>query len=145
MKRTLAMVLAVMMAVSVVGCSSSTSSSGDSSAGSTADSASAGSSSTQTDSTDGSYVNPPGEYPIVNEKISLEVVTGNDGTIIEDLETNGFTTWYEELTNIHIDWNVIVGDTKEKVPLIMASGDLPDIIMGTSMSAAELLSMRIRD
>ena len=140
MKRTLAMVLAVMMAVSVVGCSSSTSSSGDSSAGSTADSASAGSSSTQTDSTDGSYVNPPGEYPIVNEKISLEVVVGNDGTIIEDLETNGFTAWYEELTNIHIDWNVIVGDTKEKVPLIMASGDLPDIIMGTSMTAAELLS-----
>lgn len=86
-------------------------------------------------------MNPPGEYPIVNEKISLEVVTGNDGTIIEDLETNGFTTWYEELTNIHIDWNVIVGDTKEKVPLIMASGDLPRISLWVlSMSAAELLS-----
>lgn len=143
MKKALAMVLAAMLAVSAAGCSNSSSSSAASSTGSSTGSSSAAASTASGSSAsaeEGSYVNPPGTYPIVNDKIEFRIVCGNDGTIIEDLETNGFTIWYEDLTNIHINWDVIVGDTKEKVPLIMASGDLPDIIMATSMSATELVS-----
>lgn len=139
-KKALAMVLAAMMAVSVVGCSSSSSSSSSAAASSSGAASSSTAASGSSESAKDSYVNPPGEYPIVDEKITLEIVAGNDGSIIEDLETNGFTAWYEDLTNIHIQWNVIVSATNEKVPLIMASGDLPDIIMATSMSSTELLS-----
>jgi len=139
-KKALAMALAAMMVVSVAGCSKS----GASSSTAPAPSGSAPSLASSTPSSaapaEDSFVNPPGEYPITDEKIELEFVVKNDGSIIEDLETNGFTHWYEELTNIHINWNVIVSNETEKLPLIMASGDLPDVIMACSMSSAELLS-----
>ena len=49
----------------------------------------------------------PGEYPLVNKKITLKVlVQADNGSLVEDFSTNEFTTWYEEKTNIHIDWDV---------------------------------------
>lgn len=146
MKKMLSLLLIAVMLVSMTACSGSgggNSSSASSSGSKNADSSAANSSSKNTDTAEGSYVNPPGVYPIVNDKITLKILTANDGTIVEDLETNGFTLWYEELTNIHIDWDVMVGsgnDNNQKRAMILASGDLPDCVMSASCSATELLS-----
>lgn len=96
------------------------------------------SSSTNVDNGDtglsGDVVSAPGQFPIVDEKITLRVLVPQSPIII-DYATNEFTKWYEEKTNIHIEWDVVPVDAlKEKVNLILASGDYPDVFFGTDIS-----------
>ncbi|TLS54088.1 extracellular solute-binding protein [Paenibacillus antri] len=79
----------------------------------------------------------PGTYPIVNEKTTLKVmVRGNP--LVEDFATNEFTKWYEEKTNVHIEWEVVPEQSmQEKLNLVLASGDYPDVIMGLNVSPAQ--------
>lgn len=89
------------------------------------------------DKNDQAESTPPGSFPIVKKKETLKVlVAGN--TLVEDFNTNEFTKWYEEKTNVHIEWEV--GPTKngqEKLNLVLASGDYPDIIMNFGVSPAQ--------
>jgi putative aldouronate transport system substrate-binding protein len=74
-------------------------------------------------------VNPAGQFPIVNEKITLRVMT-TANSLVEDYKTNAYTKWLEEKTNIHIEF--ILLDSKsaqEQLNLAFASGNLPDIIL----------------
>lgn len=76
----------------------------------------------------------PGAYPIVKEKITLKALAIQI-PVIQDIKTNVFTKWWEEKTNIHIEWKMIPSDAiTEKVNLIMASGDLPDIFYGVNLT-----------
>lgn len=76
-----------------------------------------------------SKVTPPGTFPIVKDKITFKVVTVQDQTI-DDINANEFTKWYEDKTNIHIDWTVLPGSAvKEKIQVLLAGGDLPDVFM----------------
>jgi putative aldouronate transport system substrate-binding protein len=81
-----------------------------------------------------SKVNPNGKFPIVNDKITLKVmVRGN--SLVENFNTNGYTKWLENKTNIHVDW--IVADEKnylEQLNLALSSGDLPDVVMNMGVS-----------
>ncbi|MFH5182150.1 ABC transporter substrate-binding protein [Paenibacillus sp. TAB 01] len=79
-------------------------------------------------------VNPPGQFPIVNDKITLKVlVKGN--SLIENFDTNGYTKWLEDKTNIHVDWKVLdEKNFQEQLNLVLASGDLPDVIMNLDVS-----------
>lgn len=70
-------------------------------------------------------VNEAGVFPIVKEKITLRVMTGTNPAV-EDFDTNAFTKYFEEKTNIHVEWEIA---TAEKLNLALASGDLPDVIM----------------
>ncbi|MFC4597100.1 ABC transporter substrate-binding protein [Cohnella hongkongensis] len=77
----------------------------------------------------GGAVNEAGAFPIVDEKITLKVMTVANPAV-ENFETNEFTTYFEELTNIHVDWELVpVSMAAEKLNLTLASGDLPDVIM----------------
>lgn len=70
-----------------------------------------------------------GQFPIVDEKITLRVMTGANPSV-EDFDTNEFTKYFEELTNIHVEWEIVPTSTvTEKLNLALASGDLPDVIM----------------
>jgi putative aldouronate transport system substrate-binding protein len=49
---------------------------------------------------------------------------------VEDFDTNLFTKWYEEQTNVHIEWIVAPSnEANEKLNLLLSSGDLPDVIL----------------
>lgn len=76
-----------------------------------------------------SKVSEPGKFPITKEKITLSVITpalsSQDGTI----EENKFTKEFEEKTNIHLEWQQVPTNFKEKVNLMFASGDLADIVL----------------
>lgn len=75
-------------------------------------------------------VSEPGSYPIVEDKITLRVMAPQIPQII-DFDTNAFTEWYEEKTNIHIEWEIVPsGNVKEKLNLVLAGGDYPDIFLG---------------
>lgn len=74
-------------------------------------------------------VTEAGQFPIVEEKITLRVMTGANPAV-EDFDTNEFTKYFEELTNIHVEWEIVPTSTvAEKLNLALASGDLPDVIM----------------
>jgi putative aldouronate transport system substrate-binding protein len=66
------------------------------------------------------------------------LVTGN--SLIEDMNTNAFTKWMEEKTNVHIEWEIApASNPNEKLNLVLASGDYPDIIMNFAISPTQQL------
>lgn len=71
-------------------------------------------------------LNAPGTFPICKEKESFTIMIP---------QTNIAETWmnqdYEEKTNVHINWiSVPRTSWKEKVSVVMAGGDLTDVIAG---------------
>jgi putative aldouronate transport system substrate-binding protein len=76
-------------------------------------------------------------FPIVDEKITLTVFAGQP-PYVENFDTNWFVTMYEELTNIHVDWEAVPrGSLDEKKNLVFASGDYPDIFLGANLTQDE--------
>ncbi|MFI3325810.1 MAG: hypothetical protein R3Y35_06515 [Clostridia bacterium] len=124
--------LALFLALSMTLCACSTSSSTDDSSTNSSDSSSGTSTDEET-----SYVNPDGEFPIVDEQITLEVMAPSQ-TNIEDMETNTFTLYYEDLTNIHIDWNIVSEDSlSEKVSISLSTNTMPDIYLACGITQTQ--------
>lgn len=70
-----------------------------------------------------------GTYPIVKDKITLSVFQRQLPHIV-DYETNDFTKYLEEKTNINFDFITVPTDAiTEKINLMMTSDDLPDMFM----------------
>lgn len=84
-------------------------------------------------------VTPKGEFPIVKEKTKLTVLLrGTNG--VTDFEVNAFTQWLEEKTNLDLVFDVTANseeDAKQKFNLVVASGELPDVIINFGTSLAE--------
>ncbi|MBD2868956.1 extracellular solute-binding protein [Paenibacillus arenilitoris] len=80
----------------------------------------------------------PGTFPIVEgDPVELTVLTRADARM-EDIRTNAFTKYYEELTNVKINWEVAPeGGLVEALNLRLSTGDLPDIIMGMPIDRAQ--------
>ena len=73
---------------------------------------------------------PPGQYPIVEAPVTLRVLIRGHA-IVEDFPTNGFTKWYSEKTGVNLEFEIAPpGTEQEKLNLVLASGDLPDLIVG---------------
>jgi putative aldouronate transport system substrate-binding protein len=86
-----------------------------------------------------SNVSAPGQYPIVKDKVTLKVLVVDPGTI-QDWNTNAFTKWYEEKTNVHIEWQIVPSaQANEKINLMLASGDLPDVLMKPQLSPTQMV------
>jgi len=74
-----------------------------------------------------SMFNKIGEYPITKEKLTLKLLTLTTPFII-DINTNEFTIFVEDKTNIHIEWEMIpLEQGAEQLNLVLASGDYPDV------------------
>ena len=50
-------------------------------------------------------VSGPGEFPIVEEPITLDVLMLGHA-IVEDFSTNTFTDWYSDRTGINLDFSI---------------------------------------
>lgn len=78
-------------------------------------------------------------YPIVpeGEDLTLTCFTMSMPNV-EDFATNDFTKYLEELTGIHIEFQTGGRDDwQDKLNMILASGDYPDIILGVSPDLAK--------
>lgn len=72
--------------------------------------------------------NPSG-YPIVDEPTSVRILARNFSPISDFIE-NDFTEWYEEYTNVAIDWDLVAdSEVGTKISVVLASGDLPEAFM----------------
>ena len=81
----------------------------------------------------GVAVAPAGEFPIVSEPITIKAfICGN--TAVKDYVDNEYTRWLENLTNIKLDMDIPpVADAQQKLNLMLASGDLPEVIIGCNI------------
>ena len=83
----------------------------------------------EADAGPGVTVNPPGTYPVVNERVTVDLIT-----LYNQVENSGlldeaeFTAYFEDLTNVEVNFVEIIESDQmdEKLNLILASGDLPD-------------------
>ena len=83
-------------------------------------------------------VSAPGEFPIVEEPITLDVLMLGHA-IVEDFSTNTFTDWYSERTGINVNFSIAPpNEMQEVLSLTIASGDLPDIIVGFTVDPSTL-------
>ena len=84
-------------------------------------------------------LNPPGEYPIVNEPVTLSIYTAS--TDIGDqfeYDLNPFTKWATDKTGISFTFTVVnAADAQEKLRLMMTAGDYPDILFRSGFSLSE--------
>lgn len=138
MSKLLKSVLALMLVLMLVlaGCSTGSSDTKEDGASETATEETAGETTEETADAEGP-VTPEHEFPIVKDKIELTVMVPSQ-TSVEDMNTNDFTTWYEEQTNIHINWNVIPSDSAtDKVNISLASKDFPDIYMDCGITLTQ--------
>ena len=85
----------------------------------------------------GPQVTAPGTFPVVEEMTTVSALVGGH-RLVENLETNEFTSRYEEMTNVHFEFDVApYGQWAEKRNLVLASGDLPDIFMYVGINATQ--------
>lgn len=76
-------------------------------------------------------------FPLTQEKVELTFFAiGTPG--IEDMNTNWQTQMYEEMTNVHINWDWAVGaEAGEKLNLSLASGSYPDVYWNSSLNTTQ--------
>ncbi len=77
------------------------------------------------------------EFPLTEQKVELNIFVPKQ-SFIENFETNEFTKYYEELTNVKINWEVASGDTTQALNLKLAGGDYPDIFYGFNFSKEQM-------
>ena len=80
---------------------------------------------------------PVGEYPISRTKIEMQMFAMSAPNVI-DMQTNDFTKYLEEKTNIK--WNFITApddSAVEKMNLLLASNDYPDVFMFRTPDVAQ--------
>lgn len=81
---------------------------------------------------------PEGWFPLVDEKVSFDIVAKQTGN---QIDWNEMLVWnkYEELSNIHINWTMVPSaDFTERRNLMFATDDLPDAIYRASMNMSDL-------
>ncbi len=72
---------------------------------------------------------PAAELPLTEETQTLRILQVQNPAV-ENYETNTFTQWLEEQTNVHIEWQTVPLDEADAaLTLRLASGDYPDILM----------------
>ena len=89
---------------------------------------------------EGSGYTAVGTYPIVKDKITMSIFTRQDPKI-EDYTTNEYTKYYEEKTNIHVDWQTVpTAALAEKLQVTLAGGKLPDVIMNAGLTPSQVVA-----
>ena len=95
---------------------------------------------------DSGLATPAGEYPITREPVTLSLFTQLpdprlDGTKL-DFSSNDFTVWLQEETGVSLEIDGVSRENmNERLNVIIAGGDLPDILMAgatTMMSTDEI-------
>jgi putative aldouronate transport system substrate-binding protein len=78
--------------------------------------------------------------PLTAEPVTFRVFMVRSDEVT-DYDDNAFTRWLEEKTNVHVQWDLVPEeDAQSKLNVMLASGDIPDIIFpGGSINLSQLL------
>lgn len=118
MKKITSMILVIVLTLSLVGC------------GKNEKDAAGTNQNTPGAAKEDSNFNKTG-MPIVNETITLKVLTTRWGNMGDSFKENEFIKQLEEKSNVKIEWQVqSLNDWSEQKGIMLAGGELPDIIIG---------------
>ncbi|MCD9023766.1 extracellular solute-binding protein [Cohnella silvisoli] len=136
MKKTLAYLLTVILCFSIILAGCNKVSKNNEAAGSPTSGSAA-----ETGKDNASNLNAPGTFPIAKQKETLRV-WASPPSWIGDLEQNSFTKYFEEKTNIKIEWvRANMEDYRDKLNLLLASSsDMPDVILSWGISNAQQIA-----
>ena len=146
MKRFLAILLCLSMLVGVMagcnggGTSSTSGTTGTSSTADTGDSEASGDEASASETSEDGVTNKGTTLPIVNEPVTLNVVKVRNKTATTE-SYNEKAAWANitEETGITIEWTELAaGTAAERIPLMLSSGDLPDVFWAV-LSDAQVL------
>lgn len=127
-------VLIALLAQALTGCgSTNTQPPSDNTAASSSEEASS------TAVTEGGFDPAADTFPIVTEPVTLKVLALGARVEIEDWNTNEVTKYWEDKTGVKFQWDTItdVNASRQKLGVVMASGDLPDIIFSGSAAMTQ--------
>ncbi|WP_152394997.1 ABC transporter substrate-binding protein [Paenibacillus guangzhouensis] len=78
-----------------------------------------------------------GTYPIVKKPMTIKMFAPQLSTI-ENMETNTYTKFLEEKTNIKIEWDLVPDNAlNDRKQLMLASGDYPEVILHGALTKEE--------
>lgn len=78
--------------------------------------------------------------PVVNDKITLKFMSGQSPLSANDYNDTLIWQTYEEMSNIHIEWELVPNDgLEEKRNLTLAGGTLPDVFYAMVLPNEDLL------
>lgn len=81
----------------------------------------------------------PGELPITKDPITISVFV-KESADMEDITKHTVFQELTEKTNINFDFTVVPEDgSKDKLNMLLAGGDYPDVIFGAGLSNSELM------
>ncbi|MEG0766652.1 MAG: extracellular solute-binding protein [Clostridia bacterium] len=92
-------------------------------------------------------VSGPDEFPICEKfgDVTLKYLVIDHPAII-DWETNAFVQWLEETTHVDMTFETIpLEGYKEKLNLVLASGDYPDVFLSTGIDANMISKFGIQE
>ena len=81
-------------------------------------------------------ISAPGQFPIVEEMFTLKAIA-IIAPIVPDISTNWSIKWFEDKTNVRIEWDTITQGPAagDRINLILsAARDLPDVLINTEMT-----------
>ncbi|MDL2232697.1 extracellular solute-binding protein [Ruminococcaceae bacterium OttesenSCG-928-L11] len=85
-------------------------------------------------------VNPPGEFPICKEPITIRVGIPQNANV-ENYETNKVTLWYQEKGNFTLEFDLFPtkgSEAQQKLEIMIASGgELPEALIGFGGTISE--------
>lgn len=80
---------------------------------------------------------PAGTYPVTKELMTIKAVIPATPQVI-DYDTNLFTKWMQDKTNIKMEFQQIPSAQKEqKITLLLASGDYPEVFINSAITPAQ--------
>ena len=86
---------------------------------------------TETEENETQNFNPEG-LPIVNEPVTLHVLTTRWGNMGDSFTQNQWLIDLEKKTNVKVEWQVqSLNDWGEQKSIMLASGELPEVIIGS--------------
>lgn len=142
MKKILCVLLVAVMLLSVViGCTPSKTKTEDTAASTTTDSTPAKTETTDTKESEKPKMSAPGDLPIVDEVVQLNVLTV-PSSYVENYDTNYANKWLEEKTNVDVIWTLVSPtDSSTKINLLLAANnenEMPDVFYtGVGRATAE--------
>lgn len=79
-----------------------------------------------------------GTFPLSEEKVTLSVLIPSNGDVGSfEYEDNEFTRWYEDLTNVHVEWQIVPADEAQTgLNVRLAGGDYPEVLMSFNPTPA---------
>jgi putative aldouronate transport system substrate-binding protein len=125
----LAMLLAVAMLLSLIGCSQSTPNDNTGTPGSASNSAGNNTGDTNSGNADSGTT-----LPLSDKKVTLTMYAGamdtNLAAVASDINENKFFQELERRTNVHIDFQTVPQGSTDAFNLMIAGNKLPDLIYG---------------